>query len=547
MYFLVFAVFIGLLSVTSCKRAKVADPDMIGPAGFRIILSGTANPSTLYIPEVQPPVFSNLTVTALDNQGKPVAGKQVVFQDYGFGYFENYEISTVRTTDAAGVVRMTYFIPPGAPVKAQFKTYIEVTLVDDGRLDSATGQVRDSIPIILIPYVTEGIVLHGHVLTPAGNGVGEIPVELLDGDNNVTALTVTRSSGSYEFYVGSGWYGTIRPSSDAYTFTPAEYVFSDSNPIYLDRDGLDFQALFEGGNSLLASIESWDVGPDGGWVDVNILNGSGDSSINYVVVPGADWITVSPSSGTTPGGFRITVEENATGEDRSGLVTISATSAVSDSITIDISQTATDVSGNAVLDAEYPPINALNSGIGEDEAVTVNVYNSGSSEAISYLITPSATWIHVSKESGATTDSFTVTVDPNTNGSNKGRSGEIVLTPTSTGVSGNVRIPVSQDPGPSLVVDLPDRSISAAGGTFAVWVRNLTDPSVILTYKLENADSWLTASPETGSIPAQISITIDPNNSGVARTGILYIKSVWNSGEWNEVTLVVTVTVSQNE
>ena len=101
-YFMVFMLFLGLLSVTSCKRNKVADPDVQGPAGIRIILSGTANPSTLYVPRTEPAVFSNIRVTALNNNGTPAANKDVIFQENGYGYFENYEISAVREDGIEG-------------------------------------------------------------------------------------------------------------------------------------------------------------------------------------------------------------------------------------------------------------------------------------------------------------------------------------------------------------------------------------------------------------------------------------------------------------
>lgn len=539
-YIMVFFLISGLLSLTSCKRARVADPDMQGPAGFRVILSGTANPSTLHVPNSDSAVSSHLTVTALHNNGTPVANKEVIFQDGGYGYFENFEVSVVRRTDAAGVVNMTYYLPPAANIKAEFVTYITVTLVDDGRLDSAHGLIFDTIPIRLVPYMTQGVVLHGHVLTPAGNGVGEVTVTLAGEGDNMSAITVTRSSGSYEFYVPGGWYGSISASAEAYSFSPPDYTFTETNPVTMDLDGLDFIAIFAGGNTLFTTIDTWNVGAEGGTITVDVINSTGDSSIGYLIVPNTEWLTVNPSSGSTPGSFKITATPNTTGADRSGTILISATDTVSTSISVNVEQSSNEVSGDARLEADRLSIDE--DAVGNDESVdphTINVYNSGSNESVEYLITTSDTWIHTSETAGATDDSFDVWIDPNVwseTNTAEARSGWILLTPTTTGVSGNVRIAVSQDAGPSLTITMNDNGVirevdstpaTALGATFDIMIDNNTAPEISLSYSLDNADSWFTAAPITGSVPATLTLIVNSNATGDSRTAVLYITVTW--------------------
>ena len=82
-----------ILNMTSCKRNKEGDPPMIANAGFRISLSGTANPSTLYVPETGQPVFSEIIVRALNSNGTPAAGFDVIFREGLYGYFNNYKNS----------------------------------------------------------------------------------------------------------------------------------------------------------------------------------------------------------------------------------------------------------------------------------------------------------------------------------------------------------------------------------------------------------------------------------------------------------------------
>ena len=339
-------------------------------------------------------------------------------------------------------------------------------------------------------------------------------------------MTVTRSSGSYEFYVGSGWYGSITPSSDAYTFAPSEYVFSETNPVYLDRDGLDFVAYFDGGNTLSTSPETWEVPVPGGSIKVNVVNSTGDSSINYVVVPDADWLTVNPSTGSTPGTFTLVADENTTGEERQGSVLVSATSTVSDSTSISVNQLGTDVSTEAVLAATPSSLYVENTGsqLLTSELV-VSVYNSTTSEPISYNILTSDNWFQVSNDSGTTNDSFNVTVNINDKGAS--RSGTITLQPSSTGNLKSLTIPITQAAGPSLSVSISKKSVSAAGEIFNVWITNDTDPNAVLRYQVTNADSWASVSPVEGSVPAQISVNIGANATGLSRTAVFLVTAWW--------------------
>ena len=117
LYFIFFILVIGFISNTSCKRRSNEDPVMGGPSGFRIILSGTANPSTLYVPTSEPAVSSLITVTALNNDGTPASGRNIVFQVDIYGYFENYQITDIRETNSSGVATITYYIPPGTCIR----------------------------------------------------------------------------------------------------------------------------------------------------------------------------------------------------------------------------------------------------------------------------------------------------------------------------------------------------------------------------------------------------------------------------------------------
>jgi hypothetical protein len=155
-------VLIGVALTMSCQRNDVSDPQLFGPSTYDIILEGTASPSSLYIPETRISQTSMVTVKVVRYDGKPLAGKEVIFQqvrkisgvpDYiSWGYFDDVNFSMKKTTDSNGSVTIKYSIPglyPGLPGD-NMTIYIFATLVDDSRqvFDSGTiGVIRDEIPV----------------------------------------------------------------------------------------------------------------------------------------------------------------------------------------------------------------------------------------------------------------------------------------------------------------------------------------------------------------------------------------------------------------
>lgn len=534
---------VGILSITSCKRGTVQDPNpsMHSPAGFRISLSGTANPSTLYVPENQPAVSSRITVRALNNDGTAAANYNVVFEESGgYGYFQGYEISVVRTTDGNGVAWIDYFIPSGAGVTSTVMTNIRATLVDDGRLDNIPlSQIYDIIPIRIIPYTQQGILLEGYILTQGGNGVEGIIVALEGTDTNISGVDITRTNGRYKFYVPGGWYGSIIPSAVSYSFTPISYIFTENAPVYADRTDLDFIALFATGNTLATDVNQYDAPVEGGTQPVNVYNPTGDVSIGYSVFADTPWINLSTNFGSTPGNFTITVEENLTGLDRTGTVTITATDTVNSSVTITINQASNEVPSGATLAADITTLNVDY----PTSDTTINVYNSTTSDSIAYLITPNVNWLTVSKNAGSTADSFTLTVDDNYG---VARTGTVTLTPTSTGVTNTVTITVNQEAGPSLAVTPGNYSALAAGGeTFTVTVTNPTNSDVV-EWIADTDTTWLgffpNPVPPTGFTGGSFTVEIQTANPGTAtRIGVVTVYLVVGGVQNTDVTATVTV------
>jgi hypothetical protein len=344
-----------------------------------------------------------------------------------------------------------------------------------------------------------------------------------------SAVTVTRPSGSYEFYVTRGWSGTVTPESDNFDFTPIEYTFAG---LIQDEHDVNFIAVFTGTDALAVDITEWNVPSDGGTQVVNVYNLSGTFTISYMMIPDHNWIHVSPTTGSTPGSFVITVDENTTGEDRSGAVTVVALDPQgSGEATININQEGDEVSGDATLAVDRSTLNVPAASTTE----TINVYNSTSTDTINFIVTPNDSWLSVNTTSGSTPTTLDITAEANIG---VARTGTITLTTTSTGITQTITITVNQEAGAFIEVDVPTRSVLAAGEAFIV---NIYNPSTTdtLTWQLTNPDPWVTATPTTGTTPGQFTVTVNPNTSGVARTSV--ITATVTSAVGNGATATITI------
>jgi hypothetical protein len=536
-----------IFSITSCKRSKVQDPDVIPNAGFRIVLSGTANNSTLYVPETMPEVTSIINVRALNSDGTPAANYDVIFREGLYGYFDDFRNSVVKTTGADGRAQAIFKIPPSVGIKSEVMTNVIVTLVDNGRLDNNLSRVEDAIPIRLIPYITQGIMIHGRVTTPAGNGVEGVTIQLLGDVGLASGVTLTRPSGSYEFYVAAGWYGTIAPDSPSYSFVPNEYEFDVGTPVTQDLYDVDFVATFEGGETIDVDVRQWVVPMEGGTQLVNVYNGTGDASLSYIVMPDSNWIHVSPNSGTTPGSFTITIDENASGEERDGSVTVTAVNTEASSVTIDITQQSGDVSSDSRLAVDRETVNLEWDTAPGAADVTLNVYNSTTNDSISFLVTSNNNWLSPSLTSGTTPNTLGIDADPNFGAA---RTGQVILTPTSIGVSNTVTVTINQDAGPSLAIDITERNSPVNQDVFTVNVINPTTGEAMpfkITASATNPTGMLGAGsiqPTQGNTPAAITIVINPNATGQLRTAEIYF-----TGNYPNITAAyqpsITLTITQ--
>ena len=107
-----------ILAVSSCKRADITDPSWAGPAGFNILLEGSANPALLLIDGRIHTSIIHVRVT--DSEGNPMANETIFIEQLAgpdsqtqvnWGYFQNNQKTTQAVTNANGEINVTFYWP----------------------------------------------------------------------------------------------------------------------------------------------------------------------------------------------------------------------------------------------------------------------------------------------------------------------------------------------------------------------------------------------------------------------------------------------------
>lgn len=107
-----------MLAFSSCKRSELDDPVWDDPAGFQILLEGSANPAVFFIDGRLH--SSEIYVRVTDSSNRPLAGKTIFFEqvaNYGdhdqvnWGYFESYDVTVRKVTNGNGEVWVKFYSP----------------------------------------------------------------------------------------------------------------------------------------------------------------------------------------------------------------------------------------------------------------------------------------------------------------------------------------------------------------------------------------------------------------------------------------------------
>jgi len=265
------------------------------------------------------------------------------------------------------------------------------------------------------------------------------------------------------------------------------------------------------------------VGDDGG------LLKSGVEPLDYELDPNASWISVSPSSGRCEKDEtdQITVSINRdampTG-DNTGNISISSNGGGQ---SVSVSATKTPPSLLCVSPATW----TAPAGGGTK---SISVTNCGNSSTLSWTASESYSWISLSRTSGSTSGSFTITTTANNSGST--RTGTITV--SSPGLSSKT-VTVTQPSSSAKLCVSPSSWTSPSGGgtSSSISVTNCGNSST-LSWTAYESYSWISLSRTSGSTPSSFTITTTANNSGSTRTGTITVSASGVSSK--------TITVTQS-
>ena len=226
------------------------------------------------------------------------------------------------------------------------------------------------------------------------------------------------------------------------------------------------------------------------------------SNINWTVTETEPWITLSASSGSGNGSFNITCSSNTGANSRSGIVTVSGTGGLSE--TINVFQYG---QGQAFLIVD--PDN-------QSVIATGGTYSASVKSNLSWTVTETETWITLSASSGNGYGNFNFTCQPHTGA--ESRSGTITI--SATGVTSETINVFQYGQGQSfLVVDPDNQSIVAAGTTFTASVKSN------LTWSVTEAEPWITLSISSGYGYGNFDITCTENTDPDSRSAVITISA----------------------
>ncbi|HUU04873.1 MAG TPA: Ig-like domain-containing protein [Patescibacteria group bacterium] len=148
-FFLLLIISLGL-SVSSCKRSDIVDPDWDSPVGFYVLLEGSADPAVFFIDgNIH---RSTIRVRVTDSKGNPLPGETIFFEqleDSGssrqldWGYFENNAVTIKKVTNANGEVSVNFYGP------VEFYSglmFIHALMQVDGRADRGSLSHIGNVP-----------------------------------------------------------------------------------------------------------------------------------------------------------------------------------------------------------------------------------------------------------------------------------------------------------------------------------------------------------------------------------------------------------------
>jgi mannan endo-1,4-beta-mannosidase len=222
------------------------------------------------------------------------------------------------------------------------------------------------------------------------------------------------------------------------------------------------------------------------------------ANVSWTVTDNQSWLSVSPTSGSNNGSFTISATANTGTTSRTGTVTVTGGSLTR---TVSVTQAA-------------PATNTLTL-----SASSLSLAASASSSAISvtanvsWTVTDDQSWLSASPTSGSNNGSFTVSATANTGSA--ARSGTVTV--SGGGLTRTIAVTQAAPSANSLSLSSSTLSLAATASSSSVTVTSN------VSWSVTDDQSWLSASPTSGSNNGSFSVSATANTATTSRTGTVTV------------------------
>ena len=272
------------------------------------------------------------------------------------------------------------------------------------------------------------------------------------------------------------------------------------------------------------------------------LSGLNGTNFTASTISSGNWLSVSPTSGTSPATLTLTANPQALGVNTyTGTVTISGNNGSSLTLQVTLSTSSTGPA-TPVLSVGTTSL-SFNYKKGDPTPTALPVQISASGVAVNFTVTPSANWISVSQTTGSTPSTLNVTLNT-ANLAVGTQTGTITVaapgasnSPQTINVTANVTAP----PVLSLSVSSASFNYRTGDPNPAAQSVQLTSNGAPLSFTLSVSNApWLTVTPTSGTTPATVNLTVNPANLAVGD----YSATVTINSGGGSPTIGVTLRVS---
>ncbi|MCP4109960.1 MAG: hypothetical protein GY749_31300 [Desulfobacteraceae bacterium] len=241
-----------------------------------------------------------------------------------------------------------------------------------------------------------------------------------------------------------------------------------------------------------------------GTVFINISNTTA-SVMEWTAVSDADWISISPNSGTDNAKIAVNYESNS-GDARVATITITAPNAENSPQTVEIRQSPGYSLSVSPVSLEVPAT----------EGTSVFEIENTASGMMEWTVAGNADWLSTDPNSGVNNASITVNYE-----TNPGPARTAIITVSAPdAVNSPKDVEITQATGLILSVAPGSRAVGSVSGQTDFSIEN-TGPG-IMEWTVSHDSDWFSVEPGSGTNNSSVTVKYD-TNSGDSRTGTITI------------------------